>query len=189
MLTDLERRWVRLGAIFLLIHIAITVGTVVEWAAQTNIHALHLLSATMYLLGYVTIARAFFRSAPVSCVLFGLVLAAGIIDAVFIATLTSRHIFGSFSEALIPVAFLIFGTILLRSQGVLRVIGIGYLCGGLSWFLASIGIFGTVATTNAGFIAEFLGMNATIALIVWAFYPARKAERVSAESAVASAAV
>lgn len=114
-------------------------------------------------------ARAFFRSAPVSCVLFGLVLAAGIIDAVFIATLTSRHIFDSFSEALIPVAFLIFGTILLRSQGVLRVIGIGYLCGGLSWFLASIGIFGTVATTNAGFIAEFLGMNATIALIVWVF--------------------
>lgn len=189
MLTDLERRWVRLGAILLLMHIAITVGTVVEWAAQTNIEALHLVSAAMYLLGYLTIAGAFYRFAPVSSALFGLVLAAGIIDAVFIANLTSRQIFGSLSEAFIPAAFLIFGTILLRGHGVVRVIGIGYMCGGLSWFLVAIGIFGTRMATNAGFIAEFLGMNATIALIVWAFYPVRKAESMPLESAVASAGV
>lgn len=183
MLTGFERRCATVGASALLAHILISASAAFVTLNRLSPELLHVCSATLYLIGYLALAALFYSRFRISSVIFAVMIAAGIIDGILLDVLLRGGITETIIDSALPLSFLVFGTMLVRVKGVLRWIGLGYLFGSMSWLVSIIphASMGLVSTTS--FFAEFAGMNATVAMIVWAFYVARRNQ---SESAVRS---
>ncbi|QGU02766.1 hypothetical protein CKALI_09555 [Corynebacterium kalinowskii] len=143
-------------------------------------------SVALYLCGYVLFSLTLFRRFPYSIVAFVFLLSVGVIDGTFLAATEGGRLLGPISDFAIPVAFMFFGCALIRVGGFRRFIGAGYLLAGAFWLISLIPGVGVRLSTPLGLLTEFVGANATIALILWAFYAI---EKMKTESAVAVAKV
>lgn len=171
MLTASETRLALLGACALVIH---TVATAL--ALVPDIHVVvHLISAVLYLVGYLAFAAAFRRRAKWQSILFALCISVGIVGGILLdAVRFGEQRYTSFDYAL-PISFLFFAFVLFWQQNlILKIVGTLYAGGAASWFIATVWEETQRISSPARFFAEFLGMNATIILIVWAFWQASR---------------
>lgn len=195
MMSTLARRTAFVGALLLLVHMAATiVGTALR-IVEGDSPWWRLVSASCYLAAYLAFAAAFWDKGRILSIIFSVLMILGVgVDV--ISVIIQRIETGQQGSAhlnvhwdyLIPTAFLVFSLLLFKGKVFLKIIGAFYLLGSAAWL-------GTVVLEDVGqlatylrFFTELVGMNGTIALIIWGIFQFLNAER-PAKSAEQAAAV
>lgn len=175
MFNNKERRLAFSGAWLLIAHVVITGLTVIP-AIQNSAYLgmVHSLSAICYLSGYVCFALTFFSRARISAAIFALLMVLGIVGGVLLDFLRFGHMEETAIDYALPISFIVLTVVLFLQRGIVRWISVFYGIGAVAWILSTLFANNPLLSTNASFVAEFLGMNATIALIVWGVFQARE---------------
>lgn len=183
MLTERERKYALYGAILLLVHTAITAVAAVAWLTASNTAWFHMGSALCYLAGFLCYFLCFRRSQPVLSVLFAVSIALGIVFGLITKLIENgmtepgEKLQASlpYLQEGVPIAMLFLAAILLRFPGFLKVMGTFFGIGALCWLISDIVHVRTSIEYQLRFGAEFFGMNAMLALVVWSFVMAKSA--------------